>query len=115
MCGSRTVVTIFAGRGFTSISRLLSLVLPFAAGALLRALEGICQQPLMPATALIVLTLAQPSAVSAGTALLQYASVMIMMNVVRTIHGVTAAHFMMASLSCQLDPNTINAATVSDC
>lgn len=92
------MVTIFAGRGLTSISRLLSLVLPFTAGALLHALEGICQQPVLPATALIALTLVQPSAVSAGTALLQYASVMIMMNMTRTAHGVTAAHLSLASL-----------------
>ena len=62
---------MFAGRGLTSISRLLSLVLPFTAGALLHALEGICGQPHMPAIALVALALLQPSAISAGKAKLQ--------------------------------------------
>ena len=59
---------MLAGRGLTSISRLLSLVLPFTAGALLQALEGICRQPHLPALALVALALMQPSALSAGQA-----------------------------------------------
>ena len=57
---------MLAGRGLTSISRLLSLVLPFTAGALLQALEGTCRQPHLPALALVALALMQPSALSAG-------------------------------------------------
>jgi len=57
---------VAAGRGVTSISRLLSLVLPFTAGALLHALEGLCQQPHLPALALVGFALLQPSAVSFG-------------------------------------------------
>ena len=50
----------------TSISRLLSLVLPFTAGALLHALEGLCRQPHLPALALVGFALLQPSAISFG-------------------------------------------------
>ena len=50
----------------TSISRLLSLILPFTAGALLHALEGFCRQPHLPAIALVGLALLQASAISAG-------------------------------------------------
>ena len=50
----------------TSISRLLSLILPFTAGALLHALEGLCRQPHLPALALVGFALLQPSAVSFG-------------------------------------------------
>lgn len=64
-CGCETSVVI-AGRGVTSISRLLSLVLPFTAGALLHALEGLCRQAHLPALALVGFALLQPSAVSFG-------------------------------------------------
>ena len=57
---------VIAGRGVTSISRLLSLVLPFTAGALLHALEGLCKQPHLPALALVGFALLQPSALSFG-------------------------------------------------
>lgn len=60
-CGVNT------GRGVTSIKRLLSLVLPFTAGALLNALEGLCSQPYAPATALVGLALLQPSAIGTGS------------------------------------------------
>ncbi len=64
-CGRETNVVV-AGRGVTSISRLLSLVLPFTAGALLHALEGLCRQPYLPALALVGFALLQPSAISLG-------------------------------------------------
>ena len=49
-----------------SISRLFALVLPFTAGALLNALEGLCSQPGLPALALIGLALLQPCVFSLG-------------------------------------------------
>jgi hypothetical protein len=48
------------------MTRLLSLVLPFTAGALLHALEGLCRQPHLPALALVAFALLQPSAISFG-------------------------------------------------
>ncbi len=48
------------------MTRLLSLVLPFTAGALLHALEGLCRQPHLPALALVGFALLQPSAISFG-------------------------------------------------
>ena len=49
-----------------SLTRLFALVLPFTAGALSNALEGLCSQPGIPALALIGLALLQPSVLSFG-------------------------------------------------
>ena len=42
------------------MSRLLSLFLPFTAGALLHALKGLCRQPHLPALAPVGFALLQP-------------------------------------------------------
>ena len=61
---------VHAGTGAHSLSRLLSLVLPFTAGLVLRAFEAACSHVALPAVALIGLALLQPSALSTGMPLL---------------------------------------------